>query len=294
MRVWPIMKSAPSLHSHSTAEAIYSGRPIRRSGISRITASRRPGSCSIMPFYRRGSQWRPPRAKARAVARPMPEPAPVTSATLPSNHSVMRTALSRQPALFERVVSQFKLAGTIQNIGLVNRMHPRTDPSKCHHVFNDCFCKLDLLLLRSAIFSITWGIFISSVFLLFGCRCGRIFLIADLFQPLDDLAVERLLDGNVAHAGRRRRPVPMLFTGRAHDHIASADFLLGPAPTPHPPATGGNDQPLTQRVGMPSRAGAGFERNQRGGDARRIGCLEQRVDPHITGEIFRRTFGGRL
>jgi len=28
MRVWPIMKPAPSLHSHSTAEAIYSGGPI--------------------------------------------------------------------------------------------------------------------------------------------------------------------------------------------------------------------------------------------------------------------------
>src|SRR6516162_3150682 len=38
----------------------------------------------------------------------------------------------------------------------------------------------------------------------------------------------------------------------------------------------------------------GFERDQRGGDARGIGCLEQRVDPHITAEIFRRTFGGGL
>ena len=87
-------------------------------------------------------------------------------------------------------------------------------------------------------------------------RCGQIFLIAYLFQPLDDLAVERLLNCDVAHAGCRRRPVPMFFAGRAHDDIAGADFRLRTAPTLHPAAASGNDQPLAQRVGMPRGAGA--------------------------------------
>ena len=61
--------------------------------------------------------------------------------------------IPRQLALFERIVPRFlvKLAGAIQNIGLVDLLHPVarpdflnrygngfvSDPSKRHHVFND-------------------------------------------------------------------------------------------------------------------------------------------------------------
>src|SRR6516164_6752671 len=77
-----------------------------------------------------------------------------------------KDTFSRPAGLFERMVPRFlvKLARTIQNIGLVDLLHPVarpdslnrygngfvSDPSKSHHVFNDCFGKLGLLLLRPA------------------------------------------------------------------------------------------------------------------------------------------------
>jgi hypothetical protein len=86
----------------------------------------------------------------------------------------------------------------------------------------------------------------------------------------------------------------MFFAGRTHDHVACADFALGAALALHPAKAGGDDQPLAKRMRVPGSAGPGFEGNQGGGDPRRICRLEQWVDPHITGEIFRRTFGGGL
>ena len=102
----------------------------------------------------------------------------VTSATLPSNHSAMRVPLSRQPALFERIVSRFlvKLAGTIQNIWPVNLIDPvaranffnRYGPSPTRaNVITSltiasvswAFCCSDR---PGCIFTITWGIVISS------------------------------------------------------------------------------------------------------------------------------------
>ena len=49
-----------------------------------------------------------------------------------------------------------------------------------------------------------------------------------------------------------------MFLGRrTHDHVACTDFPLGGALALHPAAAGRDDQPLAQRVGMPSRPGAG-------------------------------------
>src|SRR6516162_1557453 len=77
-----------------------------------------------------------------------------------------KDTFSRPAGLFARIVSRLlvKLAGAIQNIGLVDLLHPVarpdfvnrygngfvSDPSKGHHVFNNCFGKPGLLLLRSA------------------------------------------------------------------------------------------------------------------------------------------------
>ena len=92
------------------------------------------------------------------------------------------------------------------------------------------------------------------MFLLFGRRCGQIFLIADLFQPIDDLSVERFLNGDVAHPRRCSRLVPMFFAGRTHDHIAGADFPLRSVPTPHPAAAGGDDEFLADTLLWPKLA----------------------------------------
>jgi hypothetical protein len=57
-----------------------------------------------------------------------------------------------------------------------------------------------------------------------------ILLVADLFQPVHDLAVERFLNGDVRHGGRRCRTMPMLFTRRKLHRIAEADFFDWAAP----------------------------------------------------------------
>jgi hypothetical protein len=49
--------------------------------------------------------------------------------------------------------------------------------------------------------------------------------IADLFQPVNDLAVEIFLNGDVRHGGGGRCAVPMFFTRRKPDDIAGMNFF---------------------------------------------------------------------
>src|SRR3954453_22491487 len=116
--------------------------------------------------------------------------------------------------------------------------------------------------------------------LLFRMCSGQIFLVRDLLEPIDDFAVERLLDGDMAHSGRSGGPVPVLLAGRTHDNIAGANFPFGATPALHPTAASSNDQPLTEWMGVPGAAGAWLEGHQPGRDTGRIRRRKQRVDPH--------------
>src|SRR5579871_1870249 len=87
-----------------------------------------------------------------------------------------------------------------------------------------------------------------------GGRSGQVLLVADLFEPVHDLAVERFLNRDMGHGRGRRRAVPMLLAGRAQDHVAWPDLLLGFAPTLGPAAPGCHDQRLAKRMGVPGRA----------------------------------------
>ena len=69
-----------------------------------------------------------------------------------------------------------------------------------------------------------------------GRRRGEILLVADLFEPLDDLTVERFLNGDVAHAGRGGAAMPVFLARRTHHHIAGADLAFRPVPALHPAA----------------------------------------------------------
>jgi hypothetical protein len=51
----------------------------------------------------------------------------------------------------------------------------------------------------------------------------------------------------------------MLFAWRKPDNIAGLDFFHEPALTLNPSDTGGNDERLTKRVGVPGGARAGFK-----------------------------------
>src|SRR5262245_3377459 len=94
-----------------------------------------------------------------------------------------------------------------------------------------------------------------------------VLFVGDVLQPVDRFAVEFFVDGDVRHGGRRRRSVPVFLAGRDPDDIAGHDLFDRSAPALRPPAAGGYDQRLTERMRMPRRAGARLEGDARAGDA---------------------------
>ena len=82
-----------------------------------------------------------------------------------------------------------------------------------------------------------------------------------MLQPIDDLAVELLLDGDMRHGRGRRGTVPVLLARREPDHVAGMDLLDRAALPLDPAAAGRDDEGLAQRVGVPRRPGPGLERD---------------------------------
>src|SRR5437870_2746750 len=127
--------------------------------------------------------------------------------------------------------------------------------------------------------------------------CNWAFLLvlfaAYLLHPAHDLAIEFLLDGEVRQRAVWRGAVPMLLPGRTRDHIPGMNLFDGTSPALHEATTCRHDERLTQRVGVPGRAGSRFERDVRTLRATRSGCLEQWLDTHLAGEPFRRSFARR-
>src|SRR5437660_2093995 len=127
--------------------------------------------------------------------------------------------------------------------------------------------------------------------------CNRAFLLvlfaAYLLHPAHDLAVEFLLDGEVRQRAIWRGAMPMFLSGRTRDHISGMNLFDATPPALHEAPTRRHDERLTQRMGVPGRAGSRLERDVRTLRATRSGCLEQRLDTHLTGEPFRRSFARR-
>ena len=85
------------------------------------------------------------------------------------------------------------------------------------------------------------------------------------------LPVELFLNGDVGHGGGWRSAMPMLLARRKPDHVARTDFFNRSSPALRPAATGGDDEGLTQRVGVPGGASAGLEGDGGGrGACRRV------------------------
>src|SRR5471030_1021400 len=61
-----------------------------------------------------------------------------------------------------------------------------------------------------------------------------------------------------------------------------------------PPTTLRNDQRLTQRMGMPRRAGTWLKRHNRAADTSRFSAAEGSINAHRTGKIVSRADLGRL
>jgi len=95
-----------------------------------------------------------------------------------------------------------------------------------------------------------------------------------LLHPVDDLAVERFLNGDVRHRARWHCAVPMFFVSREPDHVARPDFLNRSTFALRPSQTGRDDQGLTEWMRMPRSARTRLERDVGATNACRVRRLE--------------------
>src|SRR5258705_5813022 len=124
-------------------------------------------------------------------------------------------------------------------------------------------------------------------------RSAAVLLVADLFHPVDVLAVERFRNSDMRHRGRRCRAVPVLLAGWKPDDIAGTDFFDRSALGLRPAKAGRDDQGLTERMGVPCGAGAGLEGDVTTAEACRVAHLEHRVHTDRAGEPGLGAFAGR-
>ena len=121
-----------------------------------------------------------------------------------------------------------------------------------------------------------------------------VFLVADIFHPIDDFAVELFVNGDMSHGSGWGGPMPMFFAWEERDHIAGVYFLDRTALALNPATAGGDDQRLPERMSMPRGAGPRLERNACAGGASWSTCLEQGIDAHRAGKPIRRSLRGWL
>src|SRR5437868_6959029 len=119
---------------------------------------------------------------------------------------------------------------------------------------------------------------------------GCVLLVRDLLHPLDDLAVQVLLDSEVGHGGRGGGAMPVPFARWNPDHVAGPDLLDRADLDLHPADAGGHNERLSARMRVPCCARAGLERDVGARRLRRVLRLEQRIDAHRSREVL----GGSL
>ena len=95
------------------------------------------------------------------------------------------------------------------------------------------------------------------------------------FHPVNDLAVELFLNGDVRHGCGWRGPVPMFLNRLEPDHVPWSNVLDGTTPALDPATASRHDQRLAQRVAVPCFPSAGFNRDTHPDRTCRSGCLEQ-------------------
>src|SRR3954470_17980274 len=85
--------------------------------------------------------------------------------------------------------------------------------------------------------------------LFFRCLSASVvLLVGHVFEPVDGLAIELLLHGDVRHRRGWRRAVPVLFArGKPHD-VAGANLFNGPTPALRSAGSDGDDQRLAERM----------------------------------------------
>src|SRR4051794_3598722 len=123
---------------------------------------------------------------------------------------------------------------------------------------------------------------------------SSVLLVADVFQPIDRLAVELLLHGDVRHRRGWRGAMPVLFAGGEPHDVAGANLFNGSAPALDAAGPGRHDQRLAERMGMPRGARAWLECHSRTRSSGGRGGLKQRIDTDGACKPVTGSFRGRL
>src|SRR5439155_3520517 len=121
-----------------------------------------------------------------------------------------------------------------------------------------------------------------------------VLLAADPFHPVHNLAVERLLNGDVCHGCCWRSAMPMFQSWGKPDDIAGTNLLDRTALALHPTETACNNERLTKRMRVPRCASSRLERDTRTGGACWRICLKQRIDSNRASEPISRSLRGCL
>ena len=123
---------------------------------------------------------------------------------------------------------------------------------------------------------------------------ASVLLIADLFQPVDYLAVLLFLNGDVHHRRGRRGPMPMLLAGRKPDYIAGPNFFDWTGPALGASAASRDDENLAERMRVPGSSRARLEGDAGALHECRVGSMKKRIDSHRASEPLRWSLRGRL
>src|SRR5689334_17421898 len=127
-----------------------------------------------------------------------------------------------------------------------------------------------------------------------GMASSSVLLVGDVFEPVDRLAIELLLHGDVRHRRGWRGAVPVLFArGKPHD-VTGADLFNRSAPALDAAGPGCHDQRLAERMRVPRGACAWLEGHGRTGSSGGRGRLKQRIDTDRAGKPVTGSFRGRL
>src|SRR3954470_23929542 len=133
----------------------------------------------------------------------------------------------------------------------------------------------------------------------FTITCGMaspssVLLVGDVFEPIDGLAIDLLLHGDVRHRRGWRRAVPVLFArGEPHD-VAGANLFNRSAPALDPAGPGCHDQRLTERMGVPGGARGWLKCHRRTRNSGGSGGLNRRIDTDGAGKPVTGSFRRRL
>ena len=123
-------------------------------------------------------------------------------------------------------------------------------------------------------------------------RSGPVLFVADLFHPVDRLAVQRSWMAMCVIAVVGAAPCQCFSPGGNQTTSPGRISSIGP-PSLRPAEPGGDDQGLAERMGVPGGARARLERDA-GATRAPVRAPEQRVDADRAGELVGRALAGRL